>query len=75
MLVIQILGHTISYPNLRSYNKYRLAFQFQKCVFLGYGSFHKEYKCLHSSGRVYASNHVVFDENSFLHVYGIIFLL
>lgn len=35
-------------------------------MFLGYSLYHKDYRCLHpSSGRVYISRHVIFDESSF----------
>ena len=41
------------FPDLRSYNKTKLAFKTSKCLFLGYNLFHKGYRCLHPSGRVY----------------------
>ena len=54
------------WPNLRPYNKYKLQFRSKKCVFLGYSTLHKGYKCLDtSSGRVYISRDVVFDESVF----------
>ncbi|KAH9652916.1 retrovirus-related pol polyprotein from transposon RE1 [Citrus sinensis] len=53
------------YPYLRPYNHHKLQFRSGKCVFLGYSSLHKGYQCLHPSGRVYISNHVIFDESSF----------
>lgn len=53
------------YPFLRLYNHHKLAFRSGRCVFLGYSSLHKGYLCLHSSGKVCISNHVVFYEPSF----------
>jgi len=44
------------WPNLRPYNSRKLAFRSTRCVFLGYSSMHKGYKCLEpSTGRVYIS--------------------
>jgi hypothetical protein len=54
------------WPNLRPYNKRKLAFRSKRCVFLGYSPLHKGVKCLDvSQGRVYISHDVVFDENVF----------
>jgi hypothetical protein len=54
------------WPNLRPYNKHKLQFRSKKCVFLGYSTLHKGYKCLDtSSGCVYISRDVVFDESVF----------
>jgi hypothetical protein len=54
------------YPLLRLYNRHKLEFRSKKCIFLGYSSNQKGYRCLdHSSHRVYISKHVVFDENVF----------
>ena len=54
------------WPNLRPYNDRKLAFQSKQCVFLGYSSLHKGFKCLEPSvGRVYISRDVVFDESVF----------
>ena len=53
-------------PNLRPYNTHKLAFRSKQCVFLGYSHMHKGVKCLDvSSGRVYISRDVVFDESVF----------
>jgi len=55
------------WPNLRPYNERKLAFRSKQCVFLGYSSLHKGFKCLEPSvGRVYISRDVVFDETVFL---------
>lgn len=53
------------YPYLRLYNHHKLSCQTSGCIFLGYSSLHKSYQCLHSNGKVYISNYVVFDESSF----------
>ena len=54
------------WPNLRPYNSRKLAFRSKQCVFLGYSPRHKGVKCLDvSTGRVYISRDVVFDENVF----------
>ena len=54
------------YPNLRPYNQHKLEFRSTECVFLGYSNLHKGYKCLEvSSGRIYISRDVVFDETIF----------
>ena len=54
------------WPNLRPYNTRKLAFRSTSCVFLGYSSLHKGFKCLEvSTGRVYISRDVVFDEQVF----------
>jgi hypothetical protein len=50
--------------NLRPYNKHKLQFHSQQCVFLGFSNFHKGFKCLEpKSGRVYISRDVTFDES------------
>jgi hypothetical protein len=50
-------------PNLRPYNKQKLAFHSKRCVFLGYSPIHKGVKCLDVSiGRIYISRDVVFNE-------------
>ena len=53
------------YPTLRPYNRHKFDFKTARCIFIGYSSQHKGYQCLHSSRRVYISNHVTFDESSF----------
>lgn len=54
------------WPNLRPYNTHKLSFRSKQCVFLGYSSMHKGFKCLDiSTGRVYISRDVVFDETVF----------
>ena len=54
------------WPNLRPYNNRKLQFRSKQCVFLGYSGLHKGYKCLDiSTGRVYISRDVIFDESIF----------
>jgi hypothetical protein len=54
------------WPHLRPYNRRKLEFYSKQCVFLGYSSIHKGYKCLHiPTNRVYISHGVVFDETVF----------
>lgn len=55
----------LCYPYLRPYNSCKIQFHSSPCVFLGYIPRHKGYKCLHSSGKIYVSRHVVFDETQF----------
>nr|AAT85031.1 putative polyprotein [Oryza sativa Japonica Group]ABF96679.1 retrotransposon protein, putative, Ty1-copia subclass [Oryza sativa Japonica Group] len=73
----RLLGHKPDYnalrvfgcacwPNLRPYNKHKLQFRSTTCTFLGYSTLHKGFKCLDpSTGRVYISRDVVFDETQF----------
>lgn len=54
------------WPNLRPFNPRKLAFRSKRCVFLGFSSLHKGFKCLDvSTGKVYVSRDVVFDESVF----------
>ena len=54
------------WPNLCPYNTHKLSFHSKQCVFLGYSPLHKGVKCLDvTSGRVYISRDVVFDEGVF----------
>lgn len=62
---LRIFGCAV-WPNLRPYNSRKLEFRSKRCVFLGYSNLHKGFKCLDpSSGRVYISRDVVFDETVF----------
>ena len=75
--IIRLLGETPDYsnlrvfgcacwPNLRPYNSRKLSFRSTQCAFLGYSSMHKGFKCLDiSTGRIYISRDVVFDEAVF----------
>ncbi|TXG46646.1 hypothetical protein EZV62_027855 [Acer yangbiense] len=53
------------YPYLRPFQSQKFQFHSSKCVFLGYSLHHKGYKCLHSSGKIYLSQNVVFNELEF----------
>ena len=53
------------FPYLQPYNRHKLAFKTSKCLFLRYSPFHKGYRCLHPSGRVYIARSVAFDETTF----------
>lgn len=54
------------WPNLWPYNKCKLEFRSKQCPFLGYSNLHKGFKCLDiSTGRVYVSRDVIFDEMVF----------
>jgi hypothetical protein len=54
------------YPLLRPYTKHKLEFRSKQCIFLGYSSNHKGYRCLDpNTNRIYISRNVVFDENLF----------
>jgi hypothetical protein len=54
------------WPNLRPYNMRKLSFRSTRCVFLGFSPRHKGVKCLDvSTGHVYISHDVVFDETIF----------
>ena len=54
------------YPNLSATAPHKLSPRSTMCVFLGYSSDHKGYRCLdRSSNRVIISRHVIFDETSF----------
>jgi histone deacetylase 1/2 len=62
---LRIFGYTC-WPNLRPYNKRKLAFCSKQCVFLGYSLRHKGVKCFDvKARRLYISRDVVFDENVF----------
>lgn len=53
------------FPLLRPYNKHKLQFRSQECVFLGHSPSHKGYKCLAADGKLYTSKDGIFNENSF----------
>jgi hypothetical protein len=54
------------YPNITATAPHKLAPRSTKCVFLGYSSNHKGYRCLDlSTNRIIISRHVTFDEADF----------
>jgi len=54
------------FPNLRAYNSHKFSLRSKPCVFLGYSTLHKGYKCYHSeTGRIYVSRDVIFHEDVF----------
>jgi histone deacetylase 1/2 len=56
----------LCYPNLQATSAHKLAPRSTACVFLGYPSAHKGYRCLDlATRRVYISRHVIFDETHF----------
>ncbi|WVZ51872.1 hypothetical protein U9M48_002973 [Paspalum notatum var. saurae] len=60
--ILRVFG-CLCYPNLTSTTPHKLAPRSTTCVFLGYPSSHKGYRCLDlSSRRIIISCHVVFDE-------------
>jgi hypothetical protein len=56
----------LCYPNLTATSPHKLAPQFAPCVFLGYPSSHKGYRCLDmATRRIIISRHVIFYESVF----------
>ena len=56
----------LCYPNLRPYASNKLSTRSERCVFLGYSSSHKGYRCLSiATGKLYISHDVIFNENTF----------
>jgi hypothetical protein len=56
----------LCYPNLQATSQHKLAPRSTACVFMGYPSSHKGYRCLDISTRkIIISRHVVFDESTF----------
>jgi len=62
---LRVLG-CLCYPNMTATARHKLAPRSTACVFLGYPSSHKGYRCLDlSTRRIIISRHVVFDETCF----------
>ena len=56
----------LCYPNLSATAPHKLSPRSTACVFLGYPSSHRGYRCLDiSTRRVITSRHIVFDESTF----------
>ena len=56
----------LCYPNMIATSRHKLAPRSTACVFLGYPSSHKGYRCLDlSTRRIIISRHIVFDESCF----------
>jgi len=61
-----------SFPLLRPYSTHKLMFRSKHCIFLGYSSNQRGYRCLDPASRkAYVSRHV-FDESRFLATEGIL---
>jgi len=53
------------FPFLRPCNSHKFDFRSHECLFLGYSTTHKGYKCLPPSGRTSISKDVLFNESKF----------
>lgn len=63
--LLKIFGY-LCFPHLVPFNKHKLLPKSTPCVFLGYDSTTKGYRCLDwKIGRLYVSRHIVFNENTF----------
>ena len=56
----------LCFPYLKDYSPHKLSPKSTPCVFLGYSTLHKGFRCLdRKTHRVYVSRHVQFYENTF----------
>ncbi|KAJ4757139.1 hypothetical protein LUZ62_067514 [Rhynchospora pubera] len=63
--LLRVLG-CLCFPYTKPYNNNKLELRSLPCVFIGYATSQKGYRCLHiQTGRIFVSRHVIFDENSF----------
>ncbi|KAL4316569.1 hypothetical protein AHAS_Ahas15G0298200 [Arachis hypogaea] len=62
--VLKTFGCTC-YLQLRPYQYQKFNFKTSKCLFFGYSSHHKCYKCLTQDEKILISCHVIFDETEF----------
>lgn len=53
------------FPFLRPYNKHKMDFRSQECIYLGVSPHHKGHKCLAANGKIYISKDVLFNECRF----------
>lgn len=64
---LRVIG-CLCYPSLRYQGGNKFVKKTYPCVFIGYSTIHKGYRCYEpKSKRVYISRHVVFDEGKFLY--------
>jgi hypothetical protein len=61
---LQVFG-CACFPLLRPYNTHKFDFRSHECLFLGYSTSHKGYKCLSPSGRLFISKDVIFNDSRF----------
>ncbi|KAJ4817812.1 hypothetical protein LUZ62_030378 [Rhynchospora pubera] len=62
---LRVLG-CACFPYTRPYNSHKLDLRALTCVFVGYSTTQKGYRCLHiPTNKIYVSRHVQFDELSF----------
>lgn len=53
------------FPFLRPYNRHKFQYRSAECVYLGVSPTHKGHKCLDSTGRIFISKDVLFNEIRF----------
>lgn len=53
------------FPLLRSYSAQKVNFRSHECLFLGYSTSHKGYRCLSPCGKLYIAKDVLFNESRF----------
>ena len=55
----------LCYPYLWPYTKTKLDFRSTPCIFLGYNTKYKGYKCITNYGKEYTIRHIIFDETQY----------
>lgn len=53
------------FPCLRPYQDHKFQYHTEKCAYLGPSLVHKGYKCVTTTGRVFISHHVKFNEEEY----------